>query len=399
MGTLILLNMKRILVCLTLTFCFGLCFSQSSFNSAIINGDVKMTERFYDMALSYYMVALEQSTTSEEALLAQNKITECKNKIEEIIRKNSSDAVLKEAKVWFNDRYVETGEYKVGGSPDIYMIEGDYSLVLFNLAVYDKCLVILSTSKTGSEVDNTHEWDEAVIPFYQETKKYMRYRSEDGKLDFVIYKKADKNQYGTYHEAYRIEDDKYFLLSPTARIRAIKEEETRRFESESSSRDNSGQKAYADEQKQSEPNLTEPEAKSEEKVQTKIPRVAVSFTDNWFLNVDAFGRSIGDSRKDELMASEIVWLLLRLRYISEEQYERPIRFDIKVNDPKGNLIVLSENTISGYSAYRVVDIKKDGGIINIAFGKDVPGFFKPGRYTVSLWHNDEAYYYATIELK
>lgn len=227
----------------------------------------------------------------------------------------------------------------------------------------------------------------------------MRYRSEDGKLDFVIYKKADKNQYGTYHEAYRIEDDKYFLLSPTARIRAIKEEETRRFESESSSRDNSGQKAYADEQKQSEPNLTEPEAKSEEKVQTKIPRVAVSFTDNWFLNVDAFGRSIGDSRKDELMASEIVWLLLRLRYISEEQYERPIRFDIKVNDPKGNLIVLSENTISGYSAYRVVDIKKDGGIINIAFGKDVPGFFKPGRYTVSLWHNDEAYYYATIELK
>ena len=204
--------MKRILVCLTLTFCFGLCFSQSSFNSAIINGDVKMTERFYDMALSYYMVALEQSTTSEEALLAQNKITECKNKIEEIIRKNSSDAVLKEAKVWFNDRYVETGEYKVGGSPDIYMIEGDYSLVLFNLAVYDKCLVILSTSKTGSEVDNTHEWDEAVIPFYQETKKYMRYRSEDGKLDFVIYKKADKNQYGTYHEAYRIEDDKYFLL-------------------------------------------------------------------------------------------------------------------------------------------------------------------------------------------
>ena len=92
-------------------------------------------------------------------------------------------------------------------------------------------------------------------------------------------------------------------------------------------------------------------------------------------------------------------MTLRMRYYCPENFENSVRFDIKVVDPSGNLVIVpGKGTTQGFTTYFVLETIPGGGIFTVAIGDDNPGFFVSGKYSIGLWNGGINYYSTVIEL-
>lgn len=379
--------MKKALFSFFLVLVCSASFAQSLFNTHLLNGDIKMQESFYEMALSYYKMAKAAASTPAEAAQADQKIRACERAMMPVAE--PAPAASSKRKLLFSDQYLETGDIydeakqDVKPSPD----ETDYPLSLYHLEVYRDALVILSHEdpETSREVESVPAG--TVLPLVEETQKYRRYASDKEGENFVVFKEIRGNSYGRYRIIYREQNHQYYVLYPMALVKK------RMNEGQSSSAVGAPAKAKKENTEQS-------RAAKEESRPDSVKVHPITFTDNWLLNMDENGERIGDSRTEPLKAREICWLMFRFRYSCPYSFNETIQFDFKLIDPLGNLVVFpGKGTKTGYTASQVLETIPGGGIFNIVLGADTPGAFQKGRYKLSLWNDNVEYYAVVIELE
>ena len=367
--------MKKIVSTLLTVLLCAWCFAQSTFTSYIIKGDVKLKEKFYEMALNYYKQARAVASDGTETALAEKKIAECNRLMNpEPAEPSKADKAEKaKSKILFTDQYLETGDEFSMAMNEIIYAEEQGEISLYNIEVHQDYIVILSHADGETEEQLEDIPAGTKIPMVSETKEYRKYSSgDDG--EFIVFKKAQKNDFGSYHVVLRVDGKQYLKLYSTAEIRQIMKE------------------IQAEEEKEAKEEKAAPEKTAE--------LLPLNFTESWALNLDADGVRLGDTRSEALRAKDVRWLTVRVRYACPEDYAHKVRVDIKITDPSGNLITIpGKGVTKGFSTYEVLDTRPGGGIFTLAFGADDPGSFAPGEYAVSLWHDDVQYYSMIIELQ
>lgn len=332
-----------------------------------------MKEHFYEMALSYYNKALSTASTADEAAKAEQKIRECKR----AMMPPEEDRVVKSAKnkLLYSDQFLETGEIYDDISEQIvpYPDEDEYPLSVYRIEVYQNALLIISHEDEASSQEMDALPAGTLIPLEYETDTYRYYSSGNEGENFLIFKKNKGPVPGQNPNIFRVQDERYYVLFPSATVKQKM--------SKSQSR----------------------ESEKAEKIESDPPQPVekqpVVFTDNWQLNLDKEGEQIGDSRKENLKAREVCWLLFRFRYTCPETFTESLCFDFKLLDPSGKLLIFpGEGTKTGYSSSSVLNAVAGGGIFNIGVGRDKPGYFEKGKYTLSLWCDNLEYYSVVIEL-
>ena len=374
---------NKVCTCLLVFLC-SICLAQTPFNSYIMNGDVKMKEQFFEMALSYYNKAKAVASTGAESALAEEKIAECVRRMTPPEPKEESDTegtlARPKSKILFTDQYLETGDrYSFEKKAVVYSDE-DAEISLYKLEVHPDCIVILSheDQETAQELEQLPAG--LIIPLRSETNEVRRYGSEKDEAQFIVNKKASKNDFGRYHVVLRKEGNHYLKLYSAAEFRQILQD------------------------RQEKPKVAAGQVgeKIEPKAERPVESFPVTFTESWFLNLDADGTRLGDSRRNdtELKANDIRWLMLRARYNCPLGYNHSVRIDIKITKPDGKLLTIpGEGVFKGFSTYTVLETLSGGGIFNFAFGADNPGFFTPGRYSVDLWIGGSCNYSCEVDLK
>ena len=376
--------MKKALFSFLLLLVCATVFAQSSFNTDLLNGDVKMKELFYETALSYYKKARAEATTPAEAALAEQRIKECERAMMPV--ETTPSPRSSRPRLLFSDQYLETGDIydektqNVKSSPG----EEEYPLSLYHIEVYREALVIIrhEDPMTSQEIESLPAG--TVLPLVEETDKYRLFSSGKEGESFFVFKEIHGNSYGRYRIIYREQNHQYFVLYPMALVKK------RMSESPSASNKESA-KGSAKEKK------SDPEPKSQPDTVKVHP---ISFTDSWMLNFDENGERIGDSRTAPLNAREVRWLMFRFRYTCPYSFAENIRFDFKLIDPSGNLVDFpGKGTKTGYSASEVLKTIPGGGIFNLVLGSDTPGLYQKGRYKLSVWSDNVEYFAVTVELE
>ena len=315
--------MKKALICFLLSLAFAVSLAQTAFSNHLLNGDIKMKEHFYEMALLYYQKAISVATSPDEVAEAEHRIQQCRIAMTPV----QSDEVVASSNpgILFSDQYLETGDY----------------------------------------ID-------------QSTREINRhFSSEKDGENFIVFKRVRGNSYGQYRFIYRELNGEYYVLYPMAYVK-------NRINNASEETSKNSRKEKADQ---------------EVNKADSVKVYPIVFTESWFLNLTGEGERIGDSRTAPLRARDVCWLMFRIRYSCPDSFMEPLRFDLKVMDSSGKLIVCSGQTTNGYSSSKVLETIPGGGIFNIAIGKDEPGSFHKGKYTLSLWCENVEYYSAVIELE
>lgn len=364
--------MKNTIFCFLLSLVCSVCFAQSSFSLYLMNGDVKMKESFYDMALSYYRKALSEATTPEDVSTAEQRIRECKRAMTPPGETRSTS----KTKRIFTDQYLETGEIydKLSDEGPSSSKEEDYPLSLYQIEVFRNSLIIVS----HVDQEDLQELDDlpagTVLPLVEETESYRRFSSGKEGEHFIVLKEVMSNSYGRYRIIFREQNNQFYILYPTALIKSMINT-TGTGESEA-----------------------RPTEENASEVSGEV--YPVRFTDAWVLNLDEEGERIGDSRTAPLRAKDIYRLMIRFRYSCPDSFKDKLRFDFKLLDPSGALVLFSgRGTKTGYSATEELETIPGGGIFNIVVKAGSPGSFRKGTYTLSLWCNNIEYYSVVIELE
>ena len=383
--------MRRLLITMIFALLCALCLAQSPFNTNIMNGDIKMKERFYEMAMTYYKKARSLASNGEEITVADRKIAECKRIIDEINAANAAKNV--KSRLLFSEQYLDSGDI-YSGSIDSYNngaivhSDEDAPLSLFVVEVYDDHIRILSHEDDSSkELGDIPAGTE--IKLIKETSKYRLFASDEAGEEFLVYKRAHNNEFGRFHVALRKVGKNYIRLYSLAEVRKVMQaSESDSFKSEDDkNRENSEQDKGA----------TSTSVESENTSKEILP---ISFLDYWALNLDSNNIRLGDSRSEPLKADDVRWLTLRIRYSCPENYDNPIRFDVRVETPSGQVMKINGKGVAkGYSTYEVLETIPGGGIFSFAIGSDEPGTFKRGKYVIGIWHDDIQYYSFIVELQ
>ena len=392
MGSLSFFVMKHFFISIVCALICAVSFAQSSFNTNIMNGDIKMREHFYEMALTYYKNARSVAANGEETAIADRKIADCVRVIDEL--KEAQQVKATKSKILFSDQYLESGDVYVGSieSYDRSAVKDSDEaapLSLYIMDVYNDHIRILSheDSDTATELEDIPAG--SIIKLTKETSKYRRYTSEDGSEDFIIYKNYSSNEFGRYHIALRKDGDRYLRLYSWAEIHQIMKE----------SGMESGAKMIKEEGRSFETDsMNNGGADSPKLASREI--LPISFVDSWALNLDSNNKRLGDTRSEPLVASDVRWLTLRLKYTCPDDYDNHVRFDIRVETPSCKVMKINGKGVSkGFSTYEILETIPGGGIFSIALGSDEPGTFESGRYVIGLWHDDVQYYSLVIVLQ
>ncbi len=382
--------MKKVLFSLLLFLVCAAAYAQSPFNTHLLNGDVKMKELFYEMALSYYKKAKSEATSPAEVAIAEQRIRDCERAMMPVEASPSSGS--SKSKMLFSDQYLETGDIydetkqDIKPSPD----EEDYPLSLYHIEVYPEALVIVRhEDPTSSRIIEALPAG-TVLPLVEETDNYRRYASGTEGENFIVLKEIQGNSYGQYRIIYREQNHQYYVLYPMALVKKSMNE------SQSSSGKASAKGKKSSKEQKTEKTPTETTDSHPDTVKV----LSITFTDNWMLNFDEDGERIGDSRTAPLKAKEICWLMFRFRYTCPYSYKENIRFDFKLIDPSGNLVVFpGRGTKTGYTASELLETIPGGGIFNLVLGADKPGSFHKGQYKLSLWNGNVECFAVIIELE
>ena len=262
--------MKKVLFCLLLILVCAVSLAQTSYKQNLLNGDIKMQEHFYEMALSYYQKAKEEASTPAEASTAEQRIRECERALnpapEETVIVSSRSA---KSKKLFTDQYLETGDIYDASIQDRTpsLDESDYPLSLYHIEVYRDMLVILRHAdfRTSEEVEELPSG--TVLPLVKETAEYRQYASGEDGESFFVFKKPHVNSFGKFRMIYRQLDDKLYILYPMALVKK--------------------QMAAPPAAKEKE----ETQPKKEEKAEA-APILPITFTDHWILHFDEHGERI-----------------------------------------------------------------------------------------------------------
>lgn len=370
--------MRKILVCLVLCLTAAVCYAQSTFETNIFNGDVKMTEHFYDMALNYYHKALQAASTGEEKRIAEEKIATCRLAIDPPVEVTAPTA--KAPKVLYSDQFLETGDFLLEYD-EVMPGEDDYCYSMFRLEIFRDHINI----QEHIDEDGNDYLTDCVLPFVEEDDSYRYYVSEEAEAIFVISKHMKTNSYGKYYEVYRLSGGKMLILYSTPQLKAIAK---KNYSGKSASFSSLVEKI-----------MNNHEEEPEETVQREREELPISFNEYWYLNLGADQVSLGDSRSENLEANGICWLTVRFRYSCPSNYKAAKRFDVKIFDPTGKLLVISGDDVKkGYSTSEVLEAIPGGGIFSVSFGSDTPGSFIKGKYIVELWYDGLQYQAAVINL-
>lgn len=367
--------MKKIVTTLVFVLFCTLCLAQSQFKSYLINGDVKMKEQFYEMAISYYNKAKSVATTEEELALAEKRIAECYNLLNP--KEEEQETLKPKSKILFTDQYLESGDLYSMSKKEVIPSEEGSEMTLYKLEVHPDCLVVVSHTDDESEMPIDFIPSGTVIPLAAENSEYRRFSSDKAGEEFIVYKKVLKNEFGNYHVVLRKESGNYLKLYSTAELRQLINE-IQNPPSESVSKD-----------------------KTQTQTQTDKPVkiLPITFTEGWYLNLDEDGFRLADSRSEQIWAKDVRWLTIRLRYTCPDNYDNPARFDVKIIDPKGKLMgIPGKGVEKGFSTYEMLETIPAGGIFNIAIGSDNPGSFISGKYIISIWYDNVQYYSLIVEL-
>jgi hypothetical protein len=208
------------------------------------------------------------------------------------------------------------------------------------------------------------------LPRIDENADIIRYSSGEEGEDFIVIKQVQSNKYGKFRHILRIENDCAYIL-------------------------------YAS------PFVKELFSEGEQDINTPSPKTSkpllptISFTECWVLNQDGDGLCLGDTRSnDVLFAKDICWLTVRFRYKCPSDYKEVIHFDVKLIDPDECIVPIDgEGRKKGYSTTIALETIPRGGILNVSIGNDEPGFFKKGKYVLSVWYNDTLYTSTSIDLQ
>ena len=356
--------MKRIIIFnILLSICIASA-AQSSFKYYLMSGDVKMEEHFYEMALDYYCKARECASTNEQAELAKLREDACKKAIarekESSVKKTTNRRLL-------SDQYLETGDLYSIETGEIIPSETEDEFYLYYIEVYQDYMIV---ARHINE-DNQEEYQTTrKLPRVDENADLIRYASGEEGEDFIVIKKKISNNYGKFQNILRIENDHAFILYASPLVKEL-------FSSEKQEENNAAPKP-------SEPSV-----------------LPITFSESWVLNLDGDGIRLGDSRSnDVLYAKDICWLTARFRYKCPSNYDSIIRFDVKLISPDGHLITIDgRGRKKDYSTTAVLETIPGGGILSISIGNDLPGFFKKGKYVLSIWYNDIQYTSMIVDLQ
>lgn len=371
--------MKKAIFCFLLLLIGFVSLAQTAYSNYLLNGDIKMKEHFYEMALSYYRKALSEASSPEEVTVAEQKIRDCNRMMASV--KEHEMITSSNTKLLFSDQYLETGDFVDEDTKEIRQIsdEEDYPLSLYRIEVYRDALVIVSHEDEQTSTERKDIPAGTVLPLVEETSNYRRFSSGEDGENFIVFKKVRGNSYGQYRLIFREQDEQYYVLYPMA---YVKKRMNIPLAEKSQSTEKGGKEKQGE--NQVEPIITHP----------------ITFTESWVLNLDGNGELIGDSRIVPLHAREVCWLMFRLRYSCPDSFKESLRFDFKLTDSSGNLILCSgQGAQAEYSSSKVLDSIPGGGIFNIALGEDKPGSFQKGKYTLSLWCDKVKYYSVVIVLE
>lgn len=369
--------MKKALICFLLSLAFAVSLAQTAFSNHLLNGDIKMKEHFYEMALLYYQKAISVATSPDEVAEAEHRIQQCRIAMTPV----QSDEVVASSNpgILFSDQYLETGDYIDQSTREIKQVSDEtaYPLSLYKIEVRRDALVIISHEDQQTSQPREDVPAGTILPLVEETDNYRHFSSEKDGENFIVFKRVRGNSYGQYRFIYRELNGEYYVLYPMAYVK-------NRINNASEETSKNSRKEKADQ---------------EVNKADSVKVYPIVFTESWFLNLTGEGERIGDSRTAPLRARDVCWLMFRIRYSCPDSFMEPLRFDLKVMDSSGKLIVCSGQTTNGYSSSKVLETIPGGGIFNIAIGKDEPGSFHKGKYTLSLWCENVEYYSAVIELE
>lgn len=370
--------MKKVLFCFLLILSCAVSIAQTSYKQNLLNGDVKMQEHLYDMALTYYQKAKAEASTPAEASAVEQRIRACERAMAPV-EEEEPVVVSSKSKKLFSDQYLETGDIYDASIKNLTpsLNESDYPLSLYQIDVYRDKLVIVShaDSKTHEEVESLPAG--TILPLVEETAEYRHYASGEDGESLVVFKKTRVNAFGRYRMIFREQDGQYFILFPMALVKK--------------------QMTTAPAKKAKE----EAEPKKEEPAQAEsAPILPITFTDHWILHFDEHGERIGDSRTAPIKARDAQWLMFRFRYTCPYSFKEAHRFDMKLVDPSGEPVVFDgKGAKTGYSASELLETIPGGGIFNIVVGSDTPGSFTKGEYRLSLYHGNNEYITVTFVLE
>lgn len=385
--------MKRFLITTLSVLICSLCFAQSLFSSYVLNGDVKMREKFYEMALSFYNRALESAANDSERSLAEQKIAEC-NRILNPPKEKTPKTSSAVSRALFSDQYLETGDvYSFEKDEVIYADDDDSTLSLYMLEVRSDCVIILSHS--DGETDQQLDYLPAgtVIPLKTETSILRRYASDVDGEEFIVYKKASKNEYGQFYVVLRKEKNRYYRLYSSVEFRTIMKSLN---EANSTDIENKSGDEINDENGANNAETSFSESFTDTTSEKPLP---IHFSDFWAFNVDGNGTQTGDSRYSALNSADVQRLCVCIRYSCPEGYNESVRFDVKAVDPDGVVMDCNRSgSAPGYSSFEMLETDSGGGVFNVYIEPyDAAGFI-PGKYFIGIWNDGVHYYSAVIEL-
>lgn len=375
MGEIKLTFMHKILTTIALSLLCTIAIAQNTFSNYILNGDVKMAEEMYSMALQYYYKA-RSIATAKELPVVEARIRKCNEAIEvkNNPQKGATKASASSAKLLFSDQYLEPGDI-IARDGTLVPSESDSDMSFITIEVYTNRIVVLNHVDYDTEEELSDLPKGTVLTLEKETKEYRQYVSQDRKERFMISKEISSNRFGRYRQARHLVGDTCYVLFSSSELKQILEDSDKETDS--------------------------PEEETDSPEEVQRASCPVVFTKSWVLNMDENGERFGDDRSEPILAKDVLYLVFRMRYDCPEDLEEDIVFDMKVYEPDGTLIVLGEEgkIKKGYSSQESLTTLPGGGIMNFSFGSNEKGNFSKGKYTVEVWYNGERCYSASTTLK
>ena len=379
--------MRKLIVFLFFFILGTTCLAQKDFNSYILNGDVKMKEGFYEMAMNLYQKAKEAANNLDEIGVVNDRMNRCNEAM------NPQVEILAKAmeRCLYRDQFLETGE--VLSDDGFSAAQDGFPLTVYTIEIYNSYIVLVRHSDLETELDIRDIPSGTMLPVVEEDDEYKCYSSGKYGECFVISKKSHQTTFGLDKEVYHVVGDKWYLLYSSARLRDSISSQSKPEEIDDIAPAQVPAPA---------PTAETPGAgvSSSPASHSEVEIIPVSFTESWALNVDSDGNRLGDSRSESLDAASLRWLLLRVRYSCPDDDAEDISYDIRIIDPSGKILIFSGSSVKdGFSMSQTLTTIPGGAILNIAFGQDEPGSFVCGKYIVEIWYKGTKCYSATIRLE
>ena len=366
--------MRKFIIAILVSLLYLTAAAQSTFDNNILQGDVKMKEQLYEMALNYYKKAEASATTAKETILVRQKISACtaaidasKPKPEKKQQPSRQTASSTSSNILFSDQYLETGDL-IDSLGNLVESDADAVMSLYTFDVYRDRLVVRNHSNWETSDEMTAIPSGSVLKLAEETSEYRRYSSAVTDDSFVIFKAVQSNESGKFRTAFHISGDARYILLSSAEVKDCLEESD-----------------------------DEPLNESGTESPASLP---IKFTEHWCLNVDEDNVRLGDTRSEPIRARDACFLVLRVKYSCPDDYVQTVAFDVRITDPDGNIIKLEDTEAKkGYTMVETLETNPGGGIFNVIFGSTQPGDFEKGKYTYEIGNGGQLYYKAVIILQ